>query len=103
MIELANLLIGESIQPDDPISPPTRTLAKDEFFPLYQEHSKMLCDLLDEPNQEEPPPVDEELIEARGQLHASLDVLQQKLEKLNTIRFWMGNMIGSRPPVETPE
>jgi hypothetical protein len=61
MISLANRLITESVNQSDPIEPPERTISKSEFTTEYLAHSAELCELLENPSDDESgPPVDEQ-------------------------------------------
>jgi C4-dicarboxylate-specific signal transduction histidine kinase len=94
MISLANRLITESVNPLDPIEPPDRTISKADFTPEYLAHSSELCELLENPSDDEDgSPVDEELAQARAELTAAVTELEAKLNKLNDLRFWMDNLL----------
>jgi hypothetical protein len=98
MISLANRLISESINQSDPIEPPDRTISKADFTTQYLAHSAELCELLEHPSDDEDgPPVDAELAQARAELTEGLAILQAKLSKLNDLRFWMDNMVIDTP------
>jgi hypothetical protein len=100
MVELANMLFTESVNQSNPIMPADRTLPPDDFLAHYLAHSHALCNIIDQhPDPIQLPEVeDEELKAARRVLKERLAVLQEKLEKLNTLRFWMDNMLHGRPP-----
>jgi hypothetical protein len=100
MISLANSLISESVNQSDPIERPVRTISKEDFTSQYLAHSSELCDLLEHPSDDDDgPPVDEELAQARSELTESVHVLEAKLNKLNDLRFWMDNMVMDTGPV----
>jgi hypothetical protein len=94
MISLANRLISESVNQSDPIEPPQRTISKADFSTEYLSHSAELCRLLEHlSDDEDGPPVDDQLAHAREELAESLGRLQVKPTKLNDLRFWMNNLI----------
>jgi hypothetical protein len=100
MISLANRLISESVNPFDPIEPPVRTISKADFTPEYLAHSAELCELLENPSDDEySSSVDEELAQARAESAASVTELEAKLNKLNDLRFWMDNLVIETSPV----
>jgi hypothetical protein len=96
MIALANQLVRESVNQEDPVDPPVRTLTKDGFLQEYLSHSQSLCDLLDNLPDGDDLPVDNKLNQARTNLAQLVDKLCVKLEKVNNLKFWMDNMICSR-------
>jgi hypothetical protein len=94
MISLSNRLISESIDQSNPIEPPIRTISKEDFTAQYLAHSAELCELLEHPSDDEDgPPVDAQLAQARAELAEGLAVLQAKLGKLSDLRFWMDNLV----------
>lgn len=97
MVELANRLISESINQTDPVLPPKRTISKSEFVEQYNFHSSELCGILDNLHDSEAPPeesnIDHEVSKSRKDLVEMVQILKDKIDKLNDLRFWMDNMI----------
>jgi hypothetical protein len=107
MVELAGTFFTESLNRSNPIMPADRTLHPDDFLTDYMAHSNALCAIITQhTGHTQPPEVDEELDrvldkeleQGRGVLKKQLAVLEEKLAKLNTLRFWMDNMLHGRPP-----
>ena len=95
MVELANRLISESINQTDPVLPPERTIKKDDFLREYLGHSNELCKILDSLNESDQnvENCDQKVEKSRNDLAILVKNLQEKLDKLNDLRFWMDNMI----------
>ncbi|KAK8866642.1 hypothetical protein M9Y10_009608 [Tritrichomonas musculus] len=94
MVELANLLISESINQTDPVLPIKRTISKEQFVEQYNHHSTELCSILDDlHDSEDVPSIDHEVEKSRKDLVILVKTLQEKIDKLNDLRFWMDNMI----------
>ena len=94
MVELANCLISESINQTDPVKPPVRTISKEQFVEEYNLHSTELCKILDNlHDSEDVGPIDHEVEKSRKDLVKMVQTLQEKIDKLNDLRFWMDNMI----------
>ena len=97
MVSLANTLIGESKNKNDPILPPQRTLSKEDFVQQYKEHALALKDIMSRIGQQEQheviPDIDEQIQQEREELKQLVEKLEKKLEKLDHLRFWMDNMV----------
>ena len=93
MVSLANTLLSESLNQNDPVLPPERTISKEEFIQQYNEHSSILMNLMDNLETEDEQDVNASLQESRLTLMDLCNTLQAKLDKLNNLRFWIDNMI----------
>lgn len=98
MIRLANCLITESINQTNPVLPPARTVSKQEFVDNYTQCSAELCHILDNLEESEnTQSFDQEVEKSRNDLQIKVQTLQEKLDKLNDLRFWVDNMISDDP------
>ena len=97
IVRLANTLISESINKNDPIQQPVRSISTSDFLTQYKEHYQALLAIMskiDEPEEHEvEPDIDEKIRVEREELNNLVTKLQNKLEKLDHLRFWMDNMV----------
>ena len=97
MVRLANTLINESINKSDPISAPQRTLSKEDFFNQYKDHYQALLGIMARIGLREEhefiPDIDEQIKTEREELKQLVEKLDNKLDKLDHLRFWMDNKV----------
>ena len=97
MVRIANTLINESINKSNPILAPQRTLSTEQFQAQYTEHYRALYDIMSRIGLREEhefiPDIDEQIQTEREELKQLVAKLENKLGKLDHLRFWMDNMV----------
>ncbi|OHT10096.1 hypothetical protein TRFO_20722 [Tritrichomonas foetus] len=74
--------------------PPARTISKEQFLQEYMAHSNALSRILDNLNDtDDGTNYDHGVEKSRNDLVILVKNLQEKIDKLNDLRFWMDNMI----------
>ena len=107
IVRLTNTLIKESINKKDPILAPQRTLSKQDFVTQYQEHYHALLEIMTtigaRDGGQPDPSLDAQIQEERKELQHYVNILEKKLDKLNTLRFWIDNMVFDKEAPSTTD